>query len=407
MLVVQHSRGGRRGLIAVCIGLFVLTGVGVAIMTTRQSHESTHTIASPQGTAASARDVRSRMLVVGDVFWSRYTNDAAKKSPLGYAFPFARLGEFHRESYNAWIGDMECPLSNGPQPTSAEEEAALSFDCDPAYLPEAKKWFTAMTLANNHTDNRGTDGFMQTQENLAKNGIQYFGHYNPENLDNICDVLSIPAQATLSDGTTKTVSLPIAWCGYHGVFQIPTQASVDVMKRYAAVMPVIAMPHSGKEYQPGPDQIKTTLYRSMVDAGADVVIGDHPHWVQSTEAYKGHLIVYGLGNFMFDQQFNREVTRAAALDMTVRVTTADNPDLEKWLAIGEHCGAYHDTCLQKATEAGLKKLQLRYGFDVVATDDTGYQTHPADAALSASTRTRLQWDQTMRGLTGLYSAEAH
>ncbi|MFS8119458.1 MAG: CapA family protein, partial [Microcoleus sp.] len=118
--------------------------------------------------------VSSRMLFMGDVFWSRYINEWSQASPLKEAYPFSRLNEFDRPSYDAWIGDMECPVTDGPQLTAAEEDRLLTFNCQPKYLPEAAKWFTAMTVANNHTDGQGGDtGLDATRENLGKNGIQY------------------------------------------------------------------------------------------------------------------------------------------------------------------------------------------------------------------------------------------
>lgn len=350
----------------------------------------------------TTNSIASKIMVVGDVFFSRYTNTAAIKSPLKYQYPFARLNEFHRDKYDAWVGDMECPVTDFPQPTAAEEEATLSFNCSDKYLPEMSKWFNAMTLANNHTDNRGQAGFTQTQSNLEQNGVQYFGSYDPEDYDNLCDIISLPARATESDGSTKTVKLPIAFCGYHGVFQIPTARSVDEISKYSPYLPVVAMPHSGAEYQPAPDKIKTTLYRSMIDAGADVVIGDHPHWVQTTEAYNGHLILYSLGNFMFDQQFNSEVTRSVGLVMDVQ-TSAQSQDLDKWAALADDCTTYHDSCLDKAREEKLVPLKLDYHFSIVGTDNLGRQTHPATTAQEVSLLKRLQWSQTIKGLSGQFS----
>jgi len=77
----------------------------------------------------------------------------------------------------------------------------------------------------------------------------------------------------------------------------------------------------GKEYVATPDELKTSIYHSMIDQGADMGLGDHPHWVQTSEAYKGKPIFYSMGNFMFDQQDTTEVTRSAAIDVTLK---ADN-----------------------------------------------------------------------------------
>src|SRR5688500_5473438 len=56
----------------------------------------------------------------------------------------------------------------------------------------------------------------------------------------------------------------------------------------------------------------------MIDAGADAVIGTHAHWVQGMEFYRGKLIAYGLGNFIFDQGFDRETTQGMTLTGLIR-----------------------------------------------------------------------------------------
>jgi poly-gamma-glutamate synthesis protein (capsule biosynthesis protein) len=359
----------------------------------------------PQKPVASLKAAESRMLVFGDVYWGRYINDWSMASPLKYAYPFQNLNQFERDSYDAWIADMECPITNNPKVSSAVEDSTLSFDCSPEYLTEAKKWFSAFTLANNHTDNQGGQaGLDETRTHLAQNGIQNFGTFDPEDHANVCEVLSIPTRITMSDGSKKQGKLPLAWCGYHGVFKTPTAESIAEMQRYSAFN-IVAMPHSGAEYKAAPDEIKTTFYRALIDGGADVVIGDHAHWIQNAEAYKGKLIMYSLGNFIFDQQFNAEVTRGAQLDMTVSVEAKDAKDLEAWLALGEACKGYGDDCIQQAAKQQLKKLPLKYHFKVTGSNNSGKLVKRASDTELASIKQRLQWQQTIAGLSGNNSGE--
>jgi poly-gamma-glutamate synthesis protein (capsule biosynthesis protein) len=168
-------------------------------------------------------------------------------------------------------------------------------------------------------------------------------------------------------------------------------------------MPVVAMPHMGVEYKPAPDQLKTDFYRSLIDGGADMVLGDHPHWIQNTENYKGHLIVYSMGNFMFDQQDTAEVTRSAAIQVAVSTKDDDSQMIQKWLALGEKCAAFHDSCLADAESQGLTKLNLTYKFGVIGTNDSNKITKPATEAETASILQRLQWQSTMDKLSAPYS----
>ena len=346
----------------------------------------------------------SNSLFSGNTFWGRNINKWSMESDLKTAYPFSRLNEFHRDQYDAWVTGLECPTVAGFSQSVAQEEATLSFNCSPDYLPEAAKWFTAVSLANNHTDNRGPAGFAETKQQLDKNGIQYFGNYNPEVLEDACDVMSYPVTVKYDDGTEKKHTLPVALCGYHGVFKTPSQASLAQMEKYSKLMPVIAMPHSGAEYTAGPDQIKMTSYRSMIDYGADMVLGDHSHWVQSTEAYNGKLIVYSMGNFIFDQQGAPEVTRSGTIRVLMESVKPSPELLEKWLALGEECGAYHDTCLQKAEDLKLEKLSLTYSFGVVGTNSANKITKPATPAEQVAIEQRMVWSSTMSQLKAPYKS---
>lgn len=347
--------------------------------------------------------ISSNVLFLGNTYWGRYINDWSMASPLKYEYPFSRLNEFNRNQYDAWISGLECPTKTGVSMTSAEEDSTLTFNCSPDYLPEAAKWFTAFTLANNHTDNQGIDGFDETRQQLEKNGIQYFGHYDPRALDDICEVISLPVTVVRDDGLKAEGKLPVAMCGYHAVFRIPTEEAVAEMQKYSQYMPVIAFPHMGIEYKTAPDELKISFYRNLIDGGADMVIGDHPHWIQNTESYKGHLIVYSMGNFIFDQQDTPEVVRSAGIRMLMETTDEDSATVKKWLELGEKCVTFQDDCLAQATSQKLSKLTINYKFGVVGTNDSNKIAKPATAEQQASILDRLQWQTTINGLQAPYN----
>ncbi len=382
----------------VVAGVLLLGVAGVITWIYYHPREASEETAQTQTPPPHPVSLEANTLFFGNVFWGRYINDWSMASPLGVAYPFSRLNEFNRDQYDAWIAGLECPTVAGFSQTSAEEDETLSFNCNPDYLPEAAKLFTAFTLANNHTDNRGPEGFEETKAHLEANGIQYFGHYDPYVVDDVCEVLAFPVTVTYSDTSTKKEHLPLAFCGYHGVFKIPPDESREQISKYAAMMPVIAMPHMGVEYQPAPDQLKTSVYRSFIDYGADMVLGDHPHWIQNTEAYKGKLIVYSMGNFIFDQQDTAEVTRSAGIHVVMSLADTDTDNLSKWLALGEQCKTFHDDCLAQAQAEGLEKLSLQYGFGVVGTNDGQKIVKPASEQQQAAILQRLNWSQTMSQL---------
>lgn len=388
------------GVILVVAGSMLATIAFLSLFTNKLSAPAKDEVASEP----KPQQISSNVLFLGNTFWGRYINDWSMASDLQYAYPFSRLSEFDRDKYDAWISGLECPTASGVNMTSAEMEATLTFNCSPEYLPEAAKWFTAFTLASNHTDNQGAEGFAETREQLDKYGIQYFGHYDPRVSDDICEIISLQVTVKLDDETTQKGKLPVAMCGFHGVFMIPPAEGVEEMAKYSAVMPVFALPHMGAEYQSAPDQIKTDFYHSLIDGGADVVLGDHPHWIQTTESYEGHLIVYSMGNFMFDQQDTADVVRSAGINVVLQTTSVDKDQLSKWLEIGETCASFKDDCLSQIKQENLTKLDITYQFGVVGTNDAEKITKPATAEQQESILERLNWQTTMSQLQSPYSS---
>jgi len=81
---------------------------------------------------------------------------------------------------------------------------------------------------------------------------------------------------------------------------------------------VVVMPHWGTQYTHRVGPTQRLVGRRLVDAGADLVIGGHPHWVQGVEHYRGAVIAYSLGNFVFDMDFMEQTMEGVALTATFR-----------------------------------------------------------------------------------------
>ena len=354
--------------------------------------------------------MNAKYLFVGTTFWGRRTNQNARASKLGVKYPFSELDTLERNKYQAWIGGLECPVTDNGHNYS-EEESIFKFNCDPDYLPEAAKYFTAFLLGNNHAGNQGLEGLRTTRKYLDKYNIQYFGtpkrtgndHNDPEYANdetdaNNCGVLVLPVIATLDNGETEELSFPFGFCSAHGVYGVPGEDFRQNVKTYASVLPTIVMPHMGAEYKTSHDQLRQNIYRRFIDEGAEAVIADHPHTVQDSEAYKGRLITYSLGNFMFDQISNAEVPRSAAIEGNV-VITANSDDLETWNTLGEKCLTDKATCFEKIKESELAKPTIEWSYDYHATTSAGNRiTRLADQADQNSIGQRLNWSTTLSGL---------
>jgi Bacterial capsule synthesis protein PGA_cap len=223
-----------------------------------------------------------------------------------------------------------------------------------------RKYFDIVSLANNHTDNMGgLKGLEETRVNLETDNFQYFGHFDTSVKEDICEIVEIKKVID-----SREVKIPIAMCGYHGVFKLPKQDEIDVISEYSKHFVTIVMPHQGEEYKDKSGSYQKKIYRAFVDAGADVIIGAHPHVMQEVEEYKGKLIFYSLGNFIFDQtsiQNRRHFVVEANLNFK-------NVNLNNYSKF--ECKKYKDECLDKAKGENLIKPEVEIKYNVIPTENS-------------------------------------
>ncbi|MDX1765697.1 MAG: CapA family protein [Candidatus Saccharimonadales bacterium] len=336
--------------------------------------------------------VRARWLIAGEVFWGRQIEVLAENSANPYKYPFAGFQTFDRGDYDAWIGQLECPVTTKTIPFSIQANQLL-FNCSPDYLEEFAKWFDAVSLANNHMDNVDFEvGLLETRQHLEDAEIQHYGHYDPAVIDDLCEIISLPVAIDLSDGSSETANLPVAMCGYNYVFREPRPSEIEEIAKYSKYFFTIISPQMGAEYVAAADSLKIRTYRSMIDQGADMVIASHPHWVQNTEVYEGKLIMYSVGNWLFDQEWSEEVKRGAALDLSIGAKYDDN--LKGWLELGEECFKYQDSCLTKAEKRGLEKPVFTLKHELVSGYHENGQTRLAPESVEQLNLTRTNWAET-------------
>jgi poly-gamma-glutamate synthesis protein (capsule biosynthesis protein) len=202
----------------------------------------------------------------------------------------------------------------------------------------------------------------------------------------------------LVGGKSDKTLIPLAMCGYNNVFSLPSKANLDVISTYSKYFPTIIMPHQGQEYVNKPDSYKIATYRNMIDNGADLVVGAHPHAVQSTEVYKGKLIAYSLGNFIFDQQGGKTVTHHAALDVTMDFKDPGSENVIKWLELGKNCQKYKDGCLSKAQDLKLSKPEFNLKYDIIASENEKRVTYKANDKIQEEVLKLTNWAKTLKEL---------
>lgn len=332
----------------------------------------------------------------GTIYWARAIEKWATRQDgsIDYAQPFSGLDTFRREAYDAWVADLECPVTDKLVPYD-EQISSLVFNCRPSFLPFATKYFNIIDLANNHTDNKGREGLEETRQSLQKAGVQYFGDYDPAQVNNTCEVVALPIKVKVG-AVKQDGKLPVAFCAWHYFYRLPQPGEIERMKEYAAIMPVFAFVHMGAEYHPKADAFQRQVAEEVTANGPAFLIMNNPHWVQDSDVINNKLVLFSTGNFIFDQPGEIETTRSASLDVTINVQA--QAGLDKWLKLGESCGAYHDDCLKRAEEQKLPRLKLGYSFDIVAGDATDRITKKGNDAVQAWIKNRLDWQNTINKL---------
>lgn len=154
----------------------------------------------------------------------------------------------------------------------------------------------AVSLANNHAGNYGKKGIEETVGYLKNAGIETTGTVFSNLI--IKDIRGIRFAFLGFNDIAKTQP------GVINMSEESLKSEIAYARGQADV--VVVTIHWGAEYQPQPDERQKYLGHLAIDAGADLVIGNHPHWIQPVEFYKGKLVTYAHGNFVFDQEWSLE-----------------------------------------------------------------------------------------------------
>jgi poly-gamma-glutamate synthesis protein (capsule biosynthesis protein) len=262
-------------------------------------------------------DGATTLLVTGDLMLVRGVPDpAAALTPMGRLLRSAALT----------VGNLESTLSTDGAPTQGGD----SFGGSPELVPVLEdSGFDALSLANNHTGDRGVNALRQTVKTLQQSRIRPFGAGS--------DVRRAARPALLeANGTTY------ALLGFNAIGETPraepsrpgalsvrmpprtgplveadlarVERAIRKAGRQADV--VVVMPHWGEQYTHRAWPVQRTVARRLVAAGADLVVGGHPHWVQGLDAVDGVPVLHSLGNFVFDMDWAPEVMEGVVLEAT-------------------------------------------------------------------------------------------
>jgi len=322
----NHAHPTRRELLARAGRAGLALGAGVPLAqwlagcgdpATTNLHLTSSPTASATSQPTATPDTRPvTIAITGDVMLARSVNDHMLATAAGDPFPFSATGDYLR-GFDLTVGNLECVVSALGRPEPKE----FTFEADPrGFERVAAAGFDIVSLANNHSGDYGKDAFLDMLAHLPAHGLQPLGG----------GASLAAAHAPVIRRVRSSRVGFLAYCeigpeNFAAGPGTPGHAWLDpdaMRADLAALRPqvdfIVVFTHWGVEYQ----TIETDHQREMahlaIDAGADLVVGAHPHVRQPTETYQGKLIVYSLGNFVFDLMPGYEESRGNVLALTVQ-----------------------------------------------------------------------------------------
>jgi poly-gamma-glutamate synthesis protein (capsule biosynthesis protein) len=250
------------------------------------------------------------IIAVGDLMLGSWTEDVIQK--FGYEYPFQHIDTI--------LKDADIAFANLEAPFGTKGEAfpkTYSFQVQPDLINvlSAGK-INLVSIANNHIMDFGVESLTETIKLLKKNKIWYAGaglnlsrarepalfQIKEKKIAFMAYSLTFPEEFWATDTSAGTC------------FPYHTFVYEDIKKFKNENDLVIISCHWGEELRETPKDYQTELAHKLIDAGADIILGHHPHVIQGIELYKNKLIAYSLGNFIFGS-YSKKATESFILKL--------------------------------------------------------------------------------------------
>jgi len=243
----------------------------------------------------------------GDVMLGRTVTVEALDIQKDASFPFRGIGNLLQSADITFI-NLENPIvENCPR-----NSGGFKFCAPPEMLSGMNlSGVDIVSLANNHTLNYGAKGISETEQYLNESRILFTGRSNLAKL--------------------STKGITFGFLGFDKSQQgnpvlTPDEESLLISSNEVVDILIVAM-HWGVEYKNAGSAGQRALARVLVEKGADVVVGHHPHWVQNSEQLDGKPIYYSLGNLIFDQMWSEETKKGLLVKLTFEGTKLVSEEL--------------------------------------------------------------------------------
>ncbi len=247
-------------------------------------------------------------------------------SSMGWDLPYTkRTG--NRGAVRDLFRSADLAIANFENPAPDRfrfHSSGTVFSANPAYIKGLRNagidW---VSMANNHSGDAGRAGILQTMDNLDGYGIAHTGAgagADAAHRPSILEAGGVKVAVIAYDSIARYYNAGADTPGTARFTKAAVKRDVRAARQAGADV-VIVFPHWGVEYRATPSAAQRALGRAAIDAGADMVIGNHAHWAAAMEVYKGKPIWYALGNLVFDQTWSEQTMEGMTLELTFRGAT--------------------------------------------------------------------------------------
>lgn len=299
--ITKWRQAGQRTLL---FSLFAILAVGGYVLYERISSTGQEGSAQPtppshqESEAAPEKEPTISLSFAGDVMMSGNVEKTLQEK--GYDYAFSHVSPlFLADDYT--IVNLETPITERGTPS---DNKAFVYKSSPLAVPAMKQaGIDAVNLANNHTLDQGTEGLLDTLAALENHQIDYVGAGKDDARAYAPVYIEKNGIRVALLGFSRVIPEYSWYAGKNkpglAATYDPALAVQAIQEAQAGADVVIVIAHWGKEKVDDPIEHQTTLARTFIDAGADLVIGGHPHVLQGFEKYQDKWIAYSLGNFIF------------------------------------------------------------------------------------------------------------
>lgn len=264
------------------------------------------------------RPAEATLLFGGDVMLSREIGNIMHRKN-DYTYFWKDIRDLFADSDVAFV-NFENPVSD----VGENVGSIYSFRADPKTLEGLQyAGIDVVSFANNHVWDWGRLAFLDSLERLTGIGIEYVGAGKNFEQSHTAKII-------------ERNGIKVAYLGYTNLLpyslrridSTPSVAGIDMEQiavdianvKKGGVDIVVTSFHWGEEYETKHNQYQEEIAHAAIDAGANLVIGHHPHVTQEIEQYKDGIIVYSLGNLIFDQNFSPDTSHGLVLRIVVDKT---------------------------------------------------------------------------------------